>query len=179
MNTLLQTKRNTVKMANGYIDYEKKLSRFVLGKIHDRALGEDLVQDTFLKTWKYLVKGGKIDKMEAFLYHILKALIIDEYRKHKPVSLDVLLEKGFDPAYDTVERLIDTLDGRQLLKVLEQLPPRYQKVMQLRYVQDLSLEEIALVTKQTRNTVAVQTHRGLAKLKELYRLSVTQNTHSS
>ena len=41
--------------------------------------------------------------------------------------------------------------------------------MRMRYVQDLSLKEIALLTGQTANTIAVQLHRGLAKLKLLYR----------
>lgn len=38
----------------------------------------------------------------------------------------------------------------------------------MRYAQDLSLKEIALITGQSRNTVAVQAHRGLIKLKILY-----------
>lgn len=40
--------------------------------------------------------------------------------------------------------------------------------MRMRYAQDLSLTEIALITKQSKNTVAVQAHRGLEKLKQLY-----------
>jgi DNA-directed RNA polymerase specialized sigma24 family protein len=44
----------------------------------------------------------------------------------------------------------------------------YQKVMRMRYMQDLSLAEMSLVTGQSRNTIAVQLHRGLAKLKLLY-----------
>lgn len=38
----------------------------------------------------------------------------------------------------------------------------------MRYVQDLSLAEMALVTGKSKNTMAVQAHRGLAKLKQLY-----------
>jgi len=64
-------------------------------KLHDHALGEGLVQETFMKPVVYLVKKGKIDLMKAFLYHVLNNLIIDEYRKHKTSSLDTMQEKGF------------------------------------------------------------------------------------
>jgi len=129
---------------------------------------EDLVQDTFMKTWSYLVKGGKIDVMKAFLYHVLNNLIIDEYRKKKTASLDVLLEKGFEPGKDPSERLLNALDGKAALLLIQQLPDRYRKVLNMRYVQDLSLSEMSLLTGQSKNAMAVQVHRGLEKLKLLY-----------
>lgn len=78
-------------------DYEKKLTLHAFFKVHNKTTSEDLVQDTFMKTWRYLAKGGKIDVMKAFLYHVLNCLIVDEYRKHKTTSLNVLVEKGFEP----------------------------------------------------------------------------------
>ena len=150
-------------------DYEKKLNLHAFLKTHNRALGEDLVQDTFIKTWSYLVKGGKIDLMKAFLYHVLNNLIIDEYRKHKAVSLDLLLEKGFEPSVGDSERLLDVLDGKSALLLIQRLPITYQKVMRMRYVQDLSIKEISILTGQSKNSIAVQAHRGLEKLKVLYK----------
>jgi RNA polymerase sigma factor (sigma-70 family) len=106
--------------------------------------------------------------MKSFLYHILNNLIIDEYRKRKNVSLDVLLEKGFEPGVDHSDRLINRLDGKAALLLILRLPQKYQKVMRMRYVQDLSLAEMALLTGQSKNTIAVQVHRGLMQLKALY-----------
>ncbi|MDO8604031.1 MAG: RNA polymerase sigma factor, partial [bacterium] len=137
-------------------------------KLHSDALCADLVQDTFLKTWKYLVKGGKIDLMKAFLYHVLNNLIIDEYRKNKPVSLDALLEDGFEASVDDSERLFNVLDGKAATCFIRHLPKKYQKVVHMRYVKSLSISEMSLITGQSKNTVAVQAHRGLEKLKLLY-----------
>ncbi len=128
----------------------------------------NLVQDTFKKTWEYLVKGGKITVMKSFLYHVLKDLIIDEYRKRKPSSLDALMEKGFELGEDNSERLINVLDGKRAILLISRLPEKYQKVMLMRYVNDLSLKEMSLITGQSTATLAVQLHRGLKKLKELY-----------
>jgi RNA polymerase sigma-70 factor, ECF subfamily len=150
-------------------DFEKDLTSYAYFRLHDHAMCEDLVQDTFMKTWKYLVKGGKIEVMKAFLYHVLNHLIVDQYRKHKTASLETLLEKGFEPSIDPSARLFNVLDGQKAIKMIQQMPEKYRRVMQMRYVENLSLEEISKITGQSKNTVAVQAHRGLEKLKALYR----------
>ena len=152
-------------------DFEDGLKRHAYFKLNNHAMGEDLVQDTFIKTWSYLVKGGKIDVMKAFLYHVLNNLIVDEYRKKKMSSLDTLIEKGFEPNAGNSSRFYDMLDGKAALLLIARLPVAYQKVMRMRYVQDLSLKEMALITGKSQNALAVQAHRGLEKLKILYRLA--------
>ena len=150
-------------------DYATGLNLRAFFKINDHAKGEDMVQETFMKTWSYLVKGGKIDTMKAFLYHILNNLIIDEYRKHKTSSLDSMLEKGFEPKTgDDSGNLINILDGRAALILIARLPEKYQKVMRMKYVQDLTLAEMSLLTGMTKNALGVRLHRGIEKLKILY-----------
>lgn len=151
-----------------YDMYRKALASHAFYKINDAMISEDLVQETYLKTWAYLVKGGKIDKMKAFLYHVLNNLIVDQYRKHKESSLDFLLEKGFEPDYNDTETVTNILDGRSAFILIEKLPESYREVMKMKYVQDLSLEEMSLITGKSRNTLAVRLHRGAQKLKALY-----------
>lgn len=155
-------------MTLAYGDYAKGMKTYSFFKMNSRAVGDDLVQDTFVKTWNYLVKGGKIEAMKAFLYHVLNHLIIDEYRKSKTVSLDALSEKGYEPSADRPGRLFDIFDGKAALLLIQHLPPKYRKVIRMRYIQDLSLKEISLITGQSRNAIAVQAFRGLEKLKLLY-----------
>ena len=170
MMTPLQTKQRKALLTVAHSDFQKGLIAHALFKIGNASTGEDLVQDTFMKTWSYLAKGGKIEVMRTFLYHILNNLIIDEYRKrkHAVASLDVLLEKGYEPLVGTHERLFNRLDGKAALLLIARLPFTYQKVMRMRYVQDLSLAEMSLATGQSKNAIAVQMHRGLEKLKVLY-----------
>lgn len=151
-----------------YHDYEKGLNLYSFLKLRDRALSEDLVQETFMKTWNYLVKGGNVEVMKAFLYHILNGLIVDEYRKHKTTSLDILLVKGYAPPAGHPEHHFNILDGKAALRMIEKLPPKYRTIMHMRYIQDLSITEISVLTKQSKNAVAVQMHRGLIKLKVLF-----------
>lgn len=168
--TKLQEALESSRLTMAHHEFSTKLNAHAFFKTHDRQTGEDMVQTTFMKTWRYLVKGGKIDVMKAFLYHILNNLIVDEYRKHKTASLDALTENGFDPSDDNSERLIQTLDGKAVVLLIQRLPEMYRKIMRMRFIQDLSLKEMSLLTGQTRNTMAVQVHRGVAKLKILYSL---------
>ena len=168
MMTSKQEARQRAAFTLAHMDFEKGLNAHAYFKLHDHAMGNDLVQDTFIKTWRYLVRGGKIDVMKAFLYHVLNNLIVDEYRKRKTSSLDMMMEKGFEPSAGSFTRFFDALDGKAALLLIARLPGAYQKVMRMRYVHELSLKEIALVTGQSKNAIAVQAHRGLEKLKLLY-----------
>jgi RNA polymerase sigma-70 factor (ECF subfamily) len=152
-------------------NYHKGLNSHALYKTHDLELSHDLVQTTFLKTLIYLQKGGKIDVMRSFLNRILRDLIIDEYRKNKTSSLDIMLDKGFEPSTDNFDKVIDILDGKEVIALIHLLPKKYQTVLKMRYLQGLSLTEMSLLTGQTQNTVAVQAHRGVELLKVLYQKS--------
>lgn len=166
--TSKQKSEQRAVLAAAHIDYAKLLQAHALFKIHDRDTGEDLVQETFIKTWRYLVRGGKIDVMKAFLYHVLNDLIVDEYRKRKTVSLDALLEKGFEPKTADVGRASDILDGKAAASLIEKLPGKYRNVVSMKCLEDLSLTEISQACGQTKNAIAVRLHRGLAKLKLLH-----------
>lgn len=155
-------------MTRAHGEFQKGLTSHANFKLNDQVMSEDLVQITFMKTWSYLVREGKIHLMKAFLYHILNNLIVDEYRKRKNLSLDLLIEKGYEPSADPSESLIDVLDGKEALLLIQRLPKRYQAVLRMRYVQSLTLEEMALATGLSKNTVSVQAHRALTKLKALY-----------
>ena len=170
MSTSAQKTRKQigVTMASAWTDHEKGLNKHSYFKVHNHDLGEDLVQDTYVKTWNYLLKGGKIHLMRAFLYHTLNCLIIDEYRKKRPVSLEELLENGFEIGSNPTDEMIDALDGKTAMLLIAKLTPKYQKIIGMRFTDDLSLEEMSVITGQTRNAMAVQVHRGLEKLKVLY-----------
>jgi RNA polymerase sigma-70 factor (ECF subfamily) len=151
-----------------YCEHEKMLLTRSLSKVGDKDLAQDLVQETFLKTWSYLVRKGEVSSMKSFLFHVLNGLIIDEYRKKKPLSLDVLAESGFEVGVNNLERMINITDGKTALRLITLLPEKYQVVVTLRYLEELTLEEIAEKTNQSKNTVSVQLHRGIEKLTILY-----------
>jgi len=160
-------------LVSAYGEFEEALLRRALYKVGNAELASDLVQTTFLKTWEYLIKNGKIDSMKAFLFHVLNMLIIDEYRKKKPVSLDALTEVGFEIPVDDSDRLLDFIDGKSTVLLIPLLAKKYRIVVSMYYLDGMTLTEIAAATNQSKNTVAVQIHRGLKKLSALFKVDTS------
>ena len=133
----------------------------------NRQLALDMSQETFAKTWQYLINGNTVRNTKAFLLRTAKNSIIDHARKKKAQSLDELLESGFDYTLDEKEEetQAEHIDAKQIRACLDALPSPYREVLQLRFVEDLTLSEIAKITGETRNSISVRVHRALGKLK--------------
>ncbi|MEX0917445.1 MAG: RNA polymerase sigma factor [Candidatus Paceibacterota bacterium] len=155
--------------------YAEPLFRHCVFRISDRERARDLVQDTFTKTWDYLVSGRKVHSFKPFLYRTINNLIVDEYRKRKNISLESLFEEGnvkaevFEELQDhSFEDLGTKLDAREIPALLEELPEAYRQVLVMRFVDELSPKEVAEALEISQNAVSVRIHRGLLKLRELY-----------
>lgn len=152
-----------------YEQHSDALFRFSYYKLSDREKAKDVVQDTFVKVWEYLSAEGEIKNIKALMYKIASNAIIDNYRKKKESSLDLLLEDGFDPAEEGgAEHMIDKVNGSLALKLLSQLDESLQEILLMRYVDGLSVQEIAEIHDERENTISVKIHRALKELNELF-----------
>ncbi len=157
-------------LENARESFEKGLNIYAYFKLNNKTLCRDLVQDTFIKAWMYIAKGKKIEKMKSFLYHILNDLIVDQYRKLKAISLDALVEIGFEPKDSESDSLLNLsyyLDCKASMDLVERLPEGYKKIIKMRFFEELSMKEIASLTGSSVNNIGVKLHRGLEKLRIL------------
>lgn len=149
------------------------IHRFVYFKIGSREEANDLTSIIFLKTWNHIQNNTLEDAktLRALLYKVARNAIIDYYRERgsqKPVSLDD--EKNpVDIATDISQS--DKIDDDQNLKlIISKLPflkEEYREIIIMRFINDLSLEEISDITQKSRGNVRVLLHRALSALKEL------------
>lgn len=154
-----------------------ELFRHARARLSDHERARELVQETFLRTWNYLVLGGEIERYRPFLFRTLSNLIIDEYRKHKTVSLDRLLEEDetgveaegslLRDEYDLLEEMAVSFEATAALEGLTKLPPRDQAVVTMRFIDGLSPREIAEALGETENAISVRLHRGIRKLRAI------------
>jgi len=147
--------------------FSDAIFRHCLFKVSDRELALDLTQEVFTRAWKYISGGNKVDNIKAFLYRVANNLVIDEYRKKKGVSLDRLMDDGFDVATGEEKRTMDIIDGRQAIALLEKIDEKYRQVILMRYVDGLLPKEIALILHESENSISVRINRGLKKAKKL------------
>ena len=136
-------------------------------RIFDRETSKDLVQEASMKTWEYISAGNEIGNLRAFLYKTLNNQIVDWVRKKKSVSLEELEEKGFNLSFDDKSRMEKKIEFKEILKLVSKIEPNYREIILMRFVDELSIEEIAEITGETKNNVSVLIHRGIKKIRDL------------
>lgn len=157
----------TQQLTEAYREHSDAIFRYCLFKISDREKALDFVQETYARTWQYLLNGNQIDNIKTFLYTTARHIIIDEYRKKKTLSLDDLVEGGMEPFEEIEEALYTSFDTKRVMEFVQKLPESYSSVIVMRYVNDLSVKDIAEIVNESENVVSVRIHRGLSKLREL------------
>ena len=162
-----KTPEKEKQFIEAYEQYSEPIFRHCYYRVFEREKAKDLVQETFFKTWKYLIKGNEIENIRAFLYRTANNIIIDESRKKKHVSLDAIMEKGFNPSIDTREADSNYFSAKEVVEVLHVLDEKYKDVIMMRYIDGFSTREIASIVGETEDNVYVRMHRGIKKVKEL------------
>ena len=135
---------------------------------------------------RVLLRGAQYNgkaRFDTWLFTIARNLVIDLSRKRQMASLDEMSEAGederpFEVAIDgpsPFEQFATREDRAEVAEVLLKLEPNYREVLMLRFHEEMSLEEIAGVTRAPLSTVKSRLYRGLAALKpEVEQLRLTR-----
>lgn len=158
--------------------YQHRLLRYLLFLTGRREVAEDLFQETWMRV---LLRGAQYNgkaRFDTWLFTIARNLVIDLSRKRTMASLDEMSEgedeRPFEVAIDgpsPLEQFRSREDSAEVAEVLLKLEPSYREVLVLRFHEEMSLDEIAKMTKAPLSTVKSRLYRGLAALKpEMERL---------
>ncbi len=147
--------------------YADGIFRFIVSKTSNLEVGHDLVQETFTKAWDYCTKGGEVQQWKAFLFHTAYNLIVDYYRKKRSVSLDEMAEdQGFIPVDASITPANEEAEVTRIRIILSEMDDTYRDILMLRYIEDMSVKEIATTLDLRENVVSVRIHRGIKILRE-------------
>jgi len=167
-------KRQNPELLDHLIElYQHRLLRYLLFLTGKREVAEDLFQETWMRV---LLRGAQYNgkaRFDTWLFTIARNLVIDLSRKRTMASLDEMSEGGEDEhpfeiamsGPSPLEQLQSRENCAEVGEVLLTLEPTYREVLVLRFYEELSLEEIATVTKAPLSTVKSRLYRGLAALK--------------
>lgn len=149
-----------------YNKYINKIYRFAFYKTSSKELAEDIASQSFLKLWEKISQGGPIQSVQALLYQIARNLIIDHYRSKQ--NTEVPLEFELDSqAVHIDEKIHSRIDNELLRPAVMELKEEYREVVVLRYIEELSISEIAKIVDKSNGNVRTLTHRALAELKKI------------
>jgi len=158
------------------VRYQHRLLRYLLYLTSNREQAEDLFQEVWMRV---LVRGGQFNgkaRFDTWLFTVARNLVIDLRRKRTMSSLDEMFEASGDEDRPTgieiaadgpspFDQCAGGEDRARLASALLEMEQLYREVLVLRFHEDLSLEEIANVTRAPLSTVKSRLYRGLASMK--------------
>ena len=166
----LLSKAKTGEQAALTILYElffEKIYRFTFYRVGHKEVAEDLTEEVFIKAFENLGKLEATAKFESWLYQIARNRIIDYYRGKKLwTSLDDV-EHTLEYETNVIDVVNLKVEQKIFIKLLKELPKEQQIVVKLKFLDELSNQEISELLNKSEGAIRVIQHRAVSRLKEL------------
>ncbi|TVQ76829.1 MAG: sigma-70 family RNA polymerase sigma factor [Flavobacteriales bacterium] len=155
--------------------HKDRLFMFILSKVRDRELAEDVFQDTFLKiintirTSRYNEEG----KFIQWAMRIAHNLVIDHFRREKkqrkvtPLGEYDFMANIKDDSLTIEAKIIKEQIESKAISLLELLPAEQREVLEMRIYADLSFKDIAEQTGVSINTALGRMRYALINLRKV------------
>lgn len=153
-----------------YDHYFEQIYRFIFLKVNHKEDAQDLTHQVFLQAFKkigdYEEKGFPFS---SWLYKIARNEIIDFYRSKKTnVALEELENVLTDANQENIKDRLDLkIQIEKVRLALKKIKPEYQDVIIMRFIEDLSIKEVAEILNKTEGAIKLIQHRAIASLKKI------------
>ena len=157
--------------------YESKVFSYITYIVRNNDVAEDLFQDTFMRVVTTLKTGkyAEQQKFSAWLMRITHNILVDYFRQQnneKNISNDENEVDLFNDIKLADENNVETqiikmqnLSGLQ--QIIKMLPDNQQQIIDLRFYQDMSFKDIAVLLNCSINTALGRTRYALINLRKL------------
>ncbi len=155
--------------------HKNKIYAFILSKIRNKDLAEDIFQETFIKVINSLQKGkyNEEGKFLPWVMRIANNLVIDYFRKAKkmrtiaPTNDFDIFDILQDGERNIEDNLVNDQVHKDLRKLIGYLPEDQKEVVKMRYYAELSFKEISESTGVSINTALGRMRYALINLRKL------------
>ena len=159
--------------------FKDKIFQLCYRMLGNRHEAEDMAQEAFIRAYVNIASFNINLKFSTWLYRIATNLCIDRIRKKKPdyyLDAEVKGTEGLTMysqiAADTSlpEEEIESMELQEMIqKEISKLPEKYRTVIVLKYIEELSLNEISEILDMPLGTVKTRIHRGREALRQQLR----------
>lgn len=160
--------------------HKRRIFSYIMHTVKDRALSEDIFQDTFIKVIRTLKKGhySEEGKFLPWVLRIAHNLIIDTFRHDKRMPTISGGTNGDGESFDifsvlgehdrTIEQeIIKGQIRKDIRKLIECLPEEQREVLMMRHYYDMSFKEISEQTNVSINTALGRMRYALINLRKM------------
>ena len=159
------------------MEHIESLYNMALRLVFNKEEAEDLVQETYLKAYRFFDSFQKGTNIKAWLYKILKNTFINKYRKEIATPSEILYDNleavnsglAYEQETNSTE-LADTLESKyadfsglledDVKQALDSLPAEYREAILLSDVEELSYQDIAEIANVPIGTIKSRLNRG-------------------
>ena len=155
--------------------HKNRVFAFIMSKIKNKDLSEDIFQDTYVKVINSLQKGkyNEEGKFLPWVMRIAHNLVIDHFRKQKKMQM-IRSSNDFD-IFDVIkdnkinadEKMIKDQIFGDLNLLIDKLPSDQREVLKMRYFEELSFKKIAEYFDISINTALGRMRYALINLRAL------------
>lgn len=139
--------------------------RYAYWLCKNKALAEDLVQETFLRAWRSLDSLQNDKAAKAWLFTILRRENARLYERYRPDIVDIEDQSIADSDHNEPDQ---RLDRRMLHEAIATLEEDYREPLLLQVIGGFSGKEIAEILNLNNNTVMTRLFRARGKLKQIF-----------
>jgi len=156
--------------------HRQRIMQFIISKVRDQSLAEDIFQETFFKVIKTLKKGKHYNEQGKFLPWVMRIaynLSMDYFRKVKKQKLVRSRDDFniFDVIKDNSVSIEDEIIQKKILsdvkEIINKLPKDQKRVLKMRYYFNMSFNEIANDCDISINTALGRMRYALINLRKI------------
>lgn len=170
-----QSESSNQEFSESAVEHIDALYRFALSLTSDEVAAKDLVQETYLKAYRFKDSFRQGTNIKAWLFQILKNTFINSYRRkqrspittsYEDVSEFYELVKRDDVDLDSLSKQLfrDAFDD-EITRAMQELSDEFRIVLALSDIEDYSYEDIAEILEIPIGTVRSRLHRARAKMR--------------
>lgn len=151
--------------------YEKKLSRYIMRISNvDKDEAEDILQETFIRTYQNLNDFDTSLKFSSWIYRITRNQAISNYRKTKTrpqqTALDADNLRHLASDLDIVRETDSKYLKDNIYHILNKMEMKYREVLILKFLEEKEYKEISDILKKPMGTIATLINRAKKQFKE-------------
>lgn len=155
--------------------FQAEIFRMVYYRTRSRMDAEDLTQEIFMQAYRHVNRLQDPERFRAWLYTIAANRVRDFLRRRRLLSFFVTATEDEPPDFPdrqahadpgSLDRLLQREFWSELQRLAAQLSRWEREVFFLRFIDELSLREIAEVLKKSDSAVKTHLYRALQKFKE-------------
>ncbi len=143
--------------------YKAPLRYFIIRLSATPEMAEDIFQDTWLTVIRRIQTLKKIDAFSTWLYRIARNKVYQQFRRKRKLSE---LDQNIAVPNNTENDVFSSEDAAKIHRCLKELLPEYREVLMLRFLEQMSYEQISQVINCRLGTVKSRIHYAKLALKK-------------